>query len=396
MFVRKSSLLGLGLVLALGSSLKAATDTFVESADGKRLVRLESPELDKPFHAVSMADNDKTLVIVHGKEILTDIHDPALFVVDGDVRHTPAGVKIASFDGDNILHGDRGKVVMHYHHPDISADFNSDRIYRVNGPELTKTELVAVLYVLKPELFKLTDAEVAEQQKAMKEANAEEEKRAAADQVAGKWMVLNNNGPVEKLSKGMITVSPKKGGAYPVTLDLTSGGGPKWQGVGVYKEMFSDKLFWLAYGTEKQIGMCVYEIKGDSLTGTWYPWYVDGTEKTTGSEVLKGPETLDGDYAIESAKAPYTGAAYTGTVSIHPAKIVGQDDNEAPYLITWTIGGAKINGIGIKHKNFLFVSSGAGADVNIAAYQINNGNMTCDWYKLGSTAKGGAAATQMN
>jgi hypothetical protein len=396
MFRGKLSLLGLGFVLSLGGSLKAATDTFIESADGKRLVRLQSPEINTPYHEVSLADSDKPLVYVHGKEVLKDIHDEAIFYVDGDVRHTSSGVKIATFDGEGIRHADRGKLMINYHHPDLSADANSNRIYRVNGPQLTPTELVAVLYVLKPEMFKLTDAEVAEQQKAMAQANAEEEKKAAADQIAGKWMVLNSNGPVEKLGRGSIIVHPKKGQAYPVDLDLSLGGGPKWQGVGVYKAMFGDKLFWLAYGTEKQVGMCVYEIKGGSLTGTWYPWYVDGTEKTTGSEVLKGPETLDGDYAIESAKAPYTGAAYTGTVSIHPAKIVGKDDNEAPYTITWTIGGAKVNGIGIKHKNFLFVASGAGADVNIAAYQIQNGNMNCDWYKLGSTEKGGAAATLMN
>ena len=85
----------------------------------------------------------------------------------------------------------------------------------------------------------------------MKDAEAEVEKQAAADQVAGKWMVLNSSGPVEKLGKGFITVSPKKGDAYPVNLDLTSGGGPTFSGVGVYKEFHGDKTFWIAYGTPK-------------------------------------------------------------------------------------------------------------------------------------------------
>jgi hypothetical protein len=181
-----------------------------------------------------------------------------------------------------------------------------------------------------------------------------------------------------------------------VTYDHTKKGGPTWGGVAVYKEMFGDKLLWAAYGTPKTVGMCVYEIRGGTLEGTWYPWFIDGDAKNTGTEVLKGPETLDGDYTIESAKAPYTGAAYTGTVSIKPAKIIGSDDNEKPYLITWTIGTAKINGIGIRHKNFLFVSSGTGADVNVAAYQINNGSFNGDWYKLGSKEKGGGAATSSN
>jgi hypothetical protein len=385
----------LACTLILGATaipLRAATDTFIESADGKRLVRLESPELDKPYKAVSIEASGKTVVYVHDNEILVDIHAPALFVVDGDVRHTSAGVKIATFDGQDIRHGAGGKVVMNYHHPDLSPDSHANRLYRVNGPELTQAQLVAVLYALQPDLFKLTDAEVAEQKKAMDQAAADDAAKAAADQIAGTWTMLNSNGPVEKTGKGTITVAAKKGGAYPVTFDLSKGGGPSWTGVGVYKQLFGDKLFWVAYGTPKTVGLCVYEIDGGKLKGTWYPWYINGDAKNTGTEDLKGPENLDGEYTIESAKAPYTGAAYTGTVSIKPAKIVGADDHQAPYLVTWTIGGKQISGIGIRHRKFLFVASGTGADVNIAAYQLGNGSMTCDWYKAGSTEKGSAAA----
>lgn len=385
--------LGVSLFASFASSALAATDTFIESAAGKRLVRLESPELDQPYHAVTLEGAGKAVVYVHENEILKNIHDPAILIADeNDVRPTPAGVKIATFDGDDIRHGRGGKVLINYHHPDLSPDAHSNRVYRVDGPPLTHAQLVAVLYALKPEMFKLTDAEIAEQKKAMKEAEEEVERAAAADQVAGKWEVLNSTGPVEKTGKGSITVGKKLGAAYPVTFDLSEGGGPKWAGVGVYKEMFGDKLFWVAYGTPKNIGLCVYEIDGGTLKGTWYPWYNDGTPKNMGSETLKGPDNLDGEYTIESAKAPFTGAAYTGKVVIKPANIVGSDSHEAPYLVTWTINGAKVSGIGIRHEKFLFVASGAGADVNIAAYQIGNGSMTSDWYKLGSTEKGSAAA----
>ena len=107
-----------------------------------------------------------------------------------------------------------------------------------------------------------------------------------------------------KPSKGSITVAAKKGDAYPVTFDLTSGGGPSWTGVGVYKEGSGDKNFWTAYGTPKTVGLCVYEIDGGNLKGTWYPWYIDGDAKNTGTEELKGPPTLDGDFTITSANAP--------------------------------------------------------------------------------------------
>ena len=47
-----------------------------------------------------------------------------------------------------------------YHHPDLSPDPSANRLYRVNGPELTKVELVAVLNVLKPEaLYMLFESE---------------------------------------------------------------------------------------------------------------------------------------------------------------------------------------------------------------------------------------------
>ena len=59
-----------------------------------------------------------------------------------------------------------------------------------------------------------------------------------------------------------------------------------------------------------------------------------------------------------------------------------------PYSITWTIGGAKINGIGIRSGKFLYVSSGAGPDVMIAKYTLQNGSMTSDWFKLETNRNG--------
>lgn len=109
------------------------------------------------------------------------------------------------------------------------------------------------------------------------------------------------------------------------------------------------------------------------------------------------PILRDGrDYNIVSAKSPTTGAAYSGTVSIHPTTIVGSADETKPYLITWNMGTLKINGIGIRTKNRLIVSSGSGADVLVAKFIIQNGSMSADWYKLGSKDMGGMASTLMN
>lgn len=383
----------LSSVFAVNSVVRADGSFICQEPGGKRLVYIRDKE-------VSLTPGSKMLIYISGNDLLVgDIHaEPTLVVDEHDIRPSAAGVKIATFDGDNIRHGPHadGKVLFYYKHPSISPSFNENRIYSIEGDPLSKQQLVAGLYVLRPELFKLSDAEVAEQVKAMKEAAAADAAAAAADQVAGKWMVLNSTGPVEKTGKGFITFAPKKSGAYPVTYDLSRGDGPTWTGVAFYKEIIGDKLIWAAYGTPKTVGLCVYEIDGGSLKGTWYPWYIDGDPKNIGTEVLKGPETLDGDYTIESAKAPFSGASYTGTVSIKPLEIVGSNDDAKPYALTWTIGTAKVSGIGILHKKMLFVASGTGADVNIAAYQINNGSFQGDWYKLGSTEKGSAAATTAN
>ncbi len=388
--------LALSFVVLVGSTLAHAANShsfLCQEPGGKRLIEFSGEngkEVSKP--------GGSTLIYIDGNDILVgDIHATATLVVDDhDVRPSPTGVKIATFDGDNILHGTSDKVLINYKHPNLCPTFADDRIYSVEGDELSKQQLVAGLYLLKPEMFKLSEEETAAQIKDMKDAEAEVEKQAAADQVAGKWQVLNSHGPVEKLGQGSIVVAPKKGDAYPVTFDLTKGGGPNWTGVGIYKEFKGDKTFWTAYGTPKSIGLCVYEIDGGNLKGTWYPWYIDGDAKNTGTEELKGPESLDGDFTITSAKAPTSGTPYSGTVTIKPLNITGADDNGKPYSVTWTMGTVKVNGIGIRSGKFLFVSSGSGADVMIAKYKIDNGTMNCDWFKLGSNEMGGAAAMSMN
>lgn len=385
------------LVLA-SSLLFGATQTIMASfickePGGKRLIEIEGNEVSRV--------GGKTQIYIDGNDLLMgDVHaKPFLVVDDDDVRPAVAGVIIAHFDGSEMRHGSNadGKVLMDYRYPNMAPSHSADRIYSVEGEQLTKQQWVAGLYLLQPELFKLSDDEISAQQKAMREAGAEADRLAAADHIAGKWRMLNGYGPVAKIGDGEITVGAKLGDAYPVTFDHSANGGPKWTGVGVYKEFQGDRLFWTAYGTEKTLGLCVYEIKLDgTLEGVWYPWYLDGTAKNTGTEVLKGPANLDGEYTIVSAKAPATGAAYSGTVAIKPLDIVGAGDHAKPYSVLWTIGTYKIYGIGIRTGNMLFVASGSGADVNIARFTIGNGTMNSDWFKLGSTEMGKSAAMTDN
>ena len=392
MISRRSIATGLFVIVSLAGQALALTPSFICSEPGgKRLIHILNNE-------ISFVDKETALTI-DSSGFINDRDGKRLFIIDEhDLRpgSTPGGVKIANFQGGDICHADGDKVIVNYKHPDICPTSADNRIYSIEGDAVSRPELVAGLYLLHPEWFKLSEAENKAQLDAMKAANAEEEKRAAADQVAGKWMMLNSSGIQEKLGQGSITVAEKKGDAYPVTLDFTQGGGPKWAGVGHYALVSGDKTFWVAYGTEKTPALCVYDIDGGKLTGKWSPWYIDGNPKNTGTETLSGPASLDGEYKIDSAAAPTTGAAYTGTVAIKPLEIVGASDSAKPYSIVWTFGKVKVYGVGIKSGNQLFVASGAGPDLCIAKFIINNGSMTSDWFKFGVMEKGGSAATQMN
>ena len=120
------------------------------------------------------------------------------------------------------------------------------------------------------------------------------------------------------------------------------------------------------------------------------------TPRTPAPKSSKAPHRSTATSPSPPPKPRRPARAYAGTVTIKPLKIVGANDNAKPYSIIWNIGTVKVFGIGIKSGNFLFVSSGAGPDVMIAKYKIDNGSMSSDWFKLGAKEMGGAAATMMN
>lgn len=373
-------------VLSITAVTQAGYVFVCQEPGGKRLIQIDGNDVGPVDGKVALTiDSEGFINNRDGKRLL--------LVSDDDVRPAAGGLKLATFDGDDIRHGNGGKVVLNYREKEICPDASSNRIYSIEGDDkLSRAQLVAAMYLLKPELFKLTAAEEAEQKKDRADAAAEQAKADSADPAAGAYDVLNSSGIVDKLGKGSITVGTKLGEAYPVTLDLTPGGGPTWGGVAHFDEIDGDKCLFVAYGTPKTVGLCVYEITGGTLKGKWLPWFNDGTAKNVGTENLNGPASLDGTYKITAAAAPGTGAAYTGTVTIKPATIVGASDSAKPYTVTWTFGATKIYGVGIRSGKYLFVASGTGADTCVAKYVIGNGTMTADWFKLGSTEKGSAAA----
>lgn len=374
MFGRASLMVGLSLAAVVASNAWAQQDIRPQPG-GKRLLFVDGD-------TIRPEPGGKRLLFIDGNDIRPEPGGKRLLFVDGDdVRPEPGGIRLAFIDGDDIRRAPGGKILMNYHHPDICPTFKENRIFFVDGAQLTKPQLVAVLYQLKPELFKVSAEEQDAQAKAMKEAGEAEDKRLAADRPPGKWDVLSAGGTDDVKRDGKVLVSKKKGDTYLVKFEPTSGTAAAGEGVGVQQVYSADHHFWVAWGPPKTVGLCVYQIKGGTLEGKWYPWYSDGDAKNVGSENLKGPESLDGDFTITSAKSPATGAEYTGKVTIKPVEIVGSADSMKPYNVTWTIGDKTFKGVGFRAKDWLVVSCGSGDSFYIGDFIMGtNGDMIGDWY----------------
>jgi hypothetical protein len=340
---------------------------------GKRLLYVDNDGFIRP------EPGGKRLLYIDEDILRDEPGGKRLLFVDGtDVRPEPGGIRLAVMDGRDLRRSPGGKILLNYRHPDICPTAQDKRIYFVEGPELSGPQLIGVLYLLKPDLFKLSAAEEAKLKKEMKQAGEETDKLLSSDRAPGKYMILAGSGR-DGISKGNVTVSVKYGDAYHMKFEHASA--PECAGVAIQREVSNDRFLWVAFGPPKTIALAVYEISGGKLEGKWYPWYYDGDAKHVGTETLTGPANLDGDFSIVAAKAPTTGAAYTGTVTIKPANIVGALDDEKPYKLTWTFGDKKILGIGIKVKNTLVVCTGTGDESFIGSLQLNNTDgMVGNWF----------------
>ena len=142
-------------LIGLGIPVARATPTFVcQEPGGKRLIFISGSD-------VGLEADKKTLLrIDSNNDLIEDTDGHRIFFVDkDDVRpgSARAGVKIAVFDGDDIRHATGGKVLINYHHPDLCPTRQDNRIYSIEGPPISKQELVAAMYILHPDWFKLTD-----------------------------------------------------------------------------------------------------------------------------------------------------------------------------------------------------------------------------------------------
>jgi hypothetical protein len=364
----------IGGLIAMSTHAKGQQDIRPKPG-GERLLCI-----DADGQSIRKTPNGTRLLFLDadGQTIRKEPSGPRLLFVDADsVREQPGGVRLAFLDGKDIRRSPGSPVLYDYTHPDLSATAHSNREFFIDGAKLSNQQLVGVLYLLKPKLFELSSDEQAALKKEMEENAAAEDKRLAADRAVGTFEILTAyNAPARS---GRIVVAPKKGDSYQ--LKWSHKEGPEWTGTGVqFVEQDGDRWLWVALGAPGTTGLGVFEIKEGELKGKWYNALSDQDPKNTGTETLNGPKDLNGEFAITEAKAPATGAPYTGKVTIKPLEVTFDNDFHA-FGLTWDFGGKTIKGVGLRTKEGkLYVAAGTGEVTRLGAFKLDtDGTMVGDF-----------------
>ena len=322
---------------------------------------------------VSDGANDKILLRLEpGRNAITDPDGKTLLYLDGDITNAYSvrspddkRIRLAVMEKKDLRRSMTGKVLMHYGDRELCPDAASNRTHVVKGNDLrdrmTPLQTVALIYLLKPDLFKITDAERKEQLADI-ESTAKEEEMRIANRLFGKFTLIGGNANWQ----GMAAIT-KVGPYFHVGFDFADK--IKWQGLAVPvlgPDIESQQLC-VACSADGAVGLAVYEVEDGALNGVWYPVSVlkDGKEGT-GTEKLKGKtasNNLNGVFDIVEAKALKTGAAYAGKLTLK--KFDGDSRDVNKYEMTWKIGDINVKGVGIlieafKKKRYLVASAGVG------------------------------------
>ena len=327
------------VLLGSAPSTLAEVVAIRDQPGGKRLLVVDDRDLRD-------APGGKRLLFVDGSDLRPEPGGERRFFIDGDnVRPAPGGIRLAYFDGsDNTLRrSPGGKILLFIDGKDIRTEPGGKRVLFVDG-EVSRAQLVGALALLKPELFKLTPAEEEALKKAMAEAEAESN-RLFSEALYGKMSVINSN--VKDWGNGAVEVTSGKDRF--VYLNLNFKGSPM-HAIGVHRKINGHDGIWLAGAPEGKVALAVYEFAGGKLDGQWIPANTAKDGKTVlGIEKLSGSDNIEGTFTITEAKAPNSGAAYTGTLKIEKASPTDAHQvffGQTAYTLTWTIGGAAIKGIG--------------------------------------------------
>ncbi len=346
------------------SSLQAQTSIRPDPA-GKRILFVDGDNI-RPD------PNGQRLLFVDGTDIRPAPGGKRLLCLENDnIRPTPTGVRIAFWDGQTLRRSPGGPILLFVDGDTIRPRFNGPRMYFLDGPKLSQAQLTAVLYVLKPELFTLTNDEVAAKQKEMAANEAAEDKRIAGDPWPGDHAIASQGAAAVKRT-GAIAIA-KQGDYYSVS--YKTGENPAWQGIGVRVDLPGNAPeLWAAVAPGGATSLGVYEVNGGNLKGVWVPVNAAQDRAVLGYENLSGPGELGGGYQVLSGKLPNGGVTYTGALNIDPlpAKLSG---NAKCYRIRWTTG---TSAVGFLSKNKLAVAAGWGADWEVLRFRLENSSIAVE------------------
>jgi hypothetical protein len=357
----------LGLLLALPSPTLFAQTSIRPDPSGPRILFVDGDNI-RPD------PNGKRLLFVDGDDIRPEPGGKRLLFIDGDnVRPDPHGVRLAFWDGNTLRRTLNGQILLFVDGDTIRDKFGGKRLYFIDGPALSRQKLTAVLYHLKPELFTLSEQEIAAKKEEMRKNEAETDARAAADQFVGNWEIITHYTSGDVKRKGSVAVTPQ-GTFYGV--EFKTGETPPWKGIAVkYKTKLNDQELWIAMAPAGAVGLGIYQVQGGNLTGTWLPVNAATDKSVLGFEKLTGSPQVSGAYTITAGKLPNGGVTYTGAMNIDPLK-ENMNTTARCVRFRWATGNF---GIGFVLDNTVAVSAGGQTDFEILRLQLGNGSMNGDF-----------------
>jgi hypothetical protein len=284
----------------------------------------------------------KLLLFVDGDTIRDAPGGKRILMLDGDsVRAEPGGVRLGYFDGPNLRRAPGGSLLLYFDGKDVRRAPGADRLLYFDGDTLTKQQRLAVLQLWKPDVFQLSESEMAAA-KVDQERAAKEAADAARNKYLGNYQILNASIP--QLGSG--TVSIARAGEYlSVSFDFGSNG--KWSGIGVKRNVLGNDEVWIAVCPTGVIGLGMYEVTSVGLSSQWIPVaaITRGTE-VLGSETLSGSNDFKGLYDITAGTFTMKAGSYTGKFTITPFNHGNANVQIDPRMLSWNVSGKQISGIG--------------------------------------------------
>lgn len=368
-FYRFSAWLGILLFASLLASAIAQTD-IRPAPGGKRLLFVDGDDI-RP------APGGKRLLFIdQGKELRPEPGGKVLLAIDGDdIRDKFGGTRIAVWENWSLRRSPRGPELLFVDGDDLRPTMGGPRTLFFDGPKLSKAQVTAVLYLLRPELFSnATPARDTPDTTASGGANG--------DPWIGSHNILAHQTSGAKRA-GAIVVA-KQADYYGIT--YKTGETPAWQGIAINVTLPGSRgpELWAAVAPGGAASLGIYEVNGNSLRGVWVPVNASADRSLLGYENLNGPAELGGGYKVLNGKLPGGGATYTGELNIDPLpnKLSG---NAKCYRIRWTTG---TTALGFQTQTKLAVAAGWGADYETLRFKIENSGIVVEVLNKAGTQSG--------